>query len=293
MKKVILLLVIVSAMCSFVSAQSFLAELNKVEEIKPLESIRDDVTKLLAKSSLKFSDNNFYMDYSLVYISYSRGDCSEERDEDWNVPEGRVTQIRVIPKDPIEIKDIGIDYKKLLKERMWGRSKGRYVYYDKDLGIAITTRGDIVSQVIFSPSKEKFLMLCDKEEVKKYYSGNKWNRYTWNKLNYDDYNSPANITNLVLSRTEIIADCSSLNATENKGCLSDTKKVSVSTSATDPEYDVLTYYYKVSGGKIIGQGANVVWDLSGVKAGTYKITAAANDGCGLCGKFMTKMVVVK
>jgi hypothetical protein len=46
-------------------------------------------------------------------------------------------------------------------------------------------------------------------------------------------------------------------------------------------------------GKIVGYGAKVVWDLTGVKAGTYTITAAANDGCGLCGKFVTKTVVVK
>lgn len=280
-------------MCGFGFAQSLLAELDKVKEIKLLESNRNDVIELLAKNSLKFSDSNFYMDYSVVYVSYSRGDCSEEYDEDWNISEGQVTQIRVIPKDPIEIKDTGIGYKKLRKEKMWGRSKGRYVYYDKDLGIAITTRGDIVSQVIFSPSKEKFFILCDREEVKKYYSNKKWNRYPVNKLNFDDYNSPSNVIDLVLSRTELIADCRSLNARENKDCLNDTKKISVSIIAVDPEYDVLTYYSKVSGGKIIGQGAKVVWDLSGVKAGHYTITAAADDGCGLCGKFIIKTVVVK
>lgn len=55
----------------------------------------------------------------------------------------------------------------------------------------------------------------------------------------------------------------------------------------------MIYDYKVSGGKIIGQGANVVWDLSGVKPGTYTITAAVDDGCGLCGKSIIRTVVVK
>ncbi|MGI8669003.1 MAG: hypothetical protein ACR2J3_04045 [Aridibacter sp.] len=296
MKKVILILIIISAMYSFVSAQSLMAELDKVEEIQLLESSREDVIKLLAENSLKFSDGYFFTNYSVTKVFYSSGSCYKDF-EDWNILGGRVTQISVIPKDFIHIKDLEkdtkIDYKKLRKEKMWGRSKGRYVYSDKDLGIAITTRGDFVSQLIFTPSKEKFSMLCDKEEVKKYYSNNNWNRYTWNKLNFDDSNSPANVSDLILSRTEIIADCGSLNATENKDCLSDTKKISVSTTATDFESDVLVYYYKVSGGKIIGKGAKVFWDLSGVEKGTYTITAAADDGCGLCGKFITKTVVVK
>lgn len=68
--------------------------------------------------------------------------------------------------------------------------------------------------------------------------------------------------------------------------------VRVQTTAADPEGDVLTYNYKVTGGRLIGNGVNVVWNLSAVIPGTYTITAAVDDGCGLCGKQVTRTVTV-
>src|SRR5215204_4762592 len=68
--------------------------------------------------------------------------------------------------------------------------------------------------------------------------------------------------------------------------------VTVKTTAQDPEDDLLTYNYTISGGRIIGTGRNVWWDLNGVKPGNYTITAAVDDGCGLCGTKVTKDVAV-
>ena len=61
----------------------------------------------------------------------------------------------------------------------------------------------------------------------------------------------------------------------------------------DPESDVLTYNYTVSGGRIVGQGANVKWDVGGFSPGHYTITAGVNDGCGVCGKTQTKTITVQ
>ncbi|HUF04164.1 MAG TPA: hypothetical protein VMM38_08305 [Aridibacter sp.] len=72
----------------------------------------------------------------------------------------------------------------------------------------------------------------------------------------------------------------------------DDQTVEVRTSASDPEGDVLTYNYTVTGGRIIGQGANVTWDLSGVNTGTYTVTVAIDDGCGLCAEPQTRTVEV-
>ena len=55
----------------------------------------------------------------------------------------------------------------------------------------------------------------------------------------------------------------------------------------------LLYSYTVSGGKIIGQGQKVIWDLSGVAPGTYTITAGVDDGCGICGETKSMEVIVK
>ena len=108
-----------------------------------------------------------------------------------------------------------------------------------------------------------------------------------------DINRWADVVNLDLSQTEISADCNSLGVTQNKSCSDNVKEIFISTTAFDPENDVLTYRYYIAVGKIVGQGAKIIWDLAGVKAGTYTITAAADDGCGVCGKYITKTVVVK
>ena len=102
-------------------------------------------------------------------------------------------------------------------------------------------------------------------------------------------NTPADITNVLLSQTDVIANCPT-----NPSVCSDSKRtVEVLSEAVDPEKDGLTYHYTVTAGKVIGTDAKVVWDLTGVKAGTYTITAAVDDGCGFCGKTMTKTVVVR
>jgi hypothetical protein len=55
----------------------------------------------------------------------------------------------------------------------------------------------------------------------------------------------------------------------------------------------MIYSYTVTGGKIEGQGVNVTWNLSGVKPGTYTITAGVDDGCGVCGKTITRFVTIR
>jgi hypothetical protein len=104
-------------------------------------------------------------------------------------------------------------------------------------------------------------------------------------------NVPANVTELNVSDTEITLGCPP-GMTAGPGC-AESSSVSVSTKAVDQENDTLIYNYTVSGGRIVGQGANVNWDLGGVRAGTYTITAGVDDGCGVCGKTQTKTITVK
>jgi hypothetical protein len=103
-------------------------------------------------------------------------------------------------------------------------------------------------------------------------------------------NKPANVDSVVLSGTTITIPCPpGQHAT---GACPDNTTISVTTHASDPENDVLTYNYTVSGGRVVGTGANVSWDLSGVQPGTYTITAGVDDGCGVCGTTKTQTVTV-
>jgi hypothetical protein len=113
-----------------------------------------------------------------------------------------------------------------------------------------------------------------------------------NKRAVEVINQPANVTALTLSASTIVLGCPPGQIpAEGQSCNQSTS-ISVTTTAVDPENDVLTYQYTVSGGRIVGTGANVSWDLSGVAPGTYTITAGVDDGCGICGKTMTQTITV-
>ncbi len=106
-------------------------------------------------------------------------------------------------------------------------------------------------------------------------------------------NKFADVTNLELSETRVTGKCpEGQEPLEGQNCTDD-MAVNVTTTAVDPENDVLTYNYTVSGGRIVGQGANVSWDLTGAAPGTYTITAGVDDGCGVCGKTQTKTITVE
>ena len=105
-------------------------------------------------------------------------------------------------------------------------------------------------------------------------------------------NKPANVTAVSLSDTEIKGGCQpGFQPREGQTC-NESTSITVTTTAVDPENDVLTYNYTVSGGRIVGTGASVTWDLSGVAPGTYTITAGVDDGCGLCGQTQTQTITV-
>ena len=101
-------------------------------------------------------------------------------------------------------------------------------------------------------------------------------------------NTPPNVTELALDKTEFRVPCPDAE-TAPAGADS---SVEVNVTAEDADGDVLVYNFVISGGRIVGQGKKVFWDVSKLRAGTYSITAAVDDGCGLCGKTATKMLTV-
>ena len=127
--------------------------------------------------------------------------------------------------------------------------------------------------------------------MKEFYSNESWFGNSELKDRVGDIDAFADVTELTLSASEITIGCD--NPANKNSCSSGNKEVSITTTAIDPENDVLTYDYIISVGKIVGNGSNVVWDLWGVQPGTYTITAGVDDGCGVCGRTITKTVVVK
>lgn len=107
-----------------------------------------------------------------------------------------------------------------------------------------------------------------------------------------EVNQAANVDSVNLSDTVITLPCPPGTKSASGSC-NDNKTISVTTKASDPENDVLTYNYTVSGGRVIGSGANVQWDLSTAQPGTYTITTGVDDGCGVCGKTNTQTIKVE
>jgi hypothetical protein len=103
---------------------------------------------------------------------------------------------------------------------------------------------------------------------------------------------PASVTNLELNQTEIVLSC----PTPDENCINN-QIIKVTTTTVDIED--IKYVYVVSAGKIIGEGANVEWDLSDAKSGTYTITAGISqpifngERWEVLGKTQTKTVVIK
>lgn len=109
----------------------------------------------------------------------------------------------------------------------------------------------------------------------------------------DIVRKPADVTGVTLTTKKIVLPCKPGFVPKEGVSCPDGTTIGVSTSVMNPEpSDVLTYQHTVSGGRIVGQGGNVTWDLSGVRPGTYTITSAVDNGCGYCGKTVTETIEV-
>ncbi len=98
---------------------------------------------------------------------------------------------------------------------------------------------------------------------------------------------PPDVIALELSHKEISLACPALN----ESC-SYKRVIEVKIAAADTGDN--KYVYTVSAGKIIGEGANVEWDLSDVNPGTYTITAGISIPVwGVVGQTRTKVVIIK
>ncbi len=106
--------------------------------------------------------------------------------------------------------------------------------------------------------------------------------------------TPANekqegVENLILDNETVYLPC----PPDAYGCPEDGLNVKVKTLSKSAEKNNLNYYYTVSGGKIIGQGADVIWNLSQTRLGKYTITAGVGKDNVIRGKILTKTIEIK
>ena len=58
------------------------------------------------------------------------------------------------------------------------------------------------------------------------------------------------------------------------------ERTGITATASDPDGDPLTYSYSTTGGQILGSGAKVEFDSTGLQPGSYTVKCSVNDGRG-------------
>lgn len=302
MKKTFAILFFISLAYRFAFAQDSLPELEIAREIKLLKSTESDVKIIMSEFDSDEEDDEeenynqkFSSDKATVRVSYSTGDCSEDAGiqnyPKWNVPKMTATKIVIRFHETMKLKDLGLklsNFKKKL-ENEDDEDSEYYIYYDEKAGITILTDSGEVEKIILHPPKKQINNLCRDEENDSELFSSKVS-FVDSIVRSDEYcllrNNPSNVTNLDL-QTKASSDC------KDGDCLNAKKEILVKTTAVDPENDVLTYNYTVTGGAINGVGSKVIWNLTGVQPGIYAITAGSDDSCGICGETKSRKILVK
>lgn len=99
----------------------------------------------------------------------------------------------------------------------------------------------------------------------------------------------ADVQDIMLEKEKVFQIC----PFDRYFCTKEKLNIKVTTLAENADKNNLTYYYVVSDGKIVGQGASVIWDLSTARLGKHTITVGVGSGYVIRGKTVTKSVEVE
>lgn len=287
MNKLYILITLVFSL-QLVTFAQILTEFDKVKEIKLLESNREDVRNIFKNYDLiKSDDTQHYEQFSTektkIEVLYSDGKCDKNY-LDFDVSEWKVVGVHlIITNGRIKPDEIGIDLSSFKRSRAY-----EYYAYNDDSGLALIYIQGRVQEIYFVPSKQSFSLLCPNNKINENASILNYLRQLKTQKQFRLLGEIAHIKDLILEKSEIQRNCNLRNQDTQSPTI-----IKILAKETNPFKDELSFNYTVSGGKVIGTGTEVLWDLSGVKAGNYTITAAVDDGCGFCGATKTKTVTVK
>jgi len=171
--------------CCFLATLGFLQE-QGWRGIVPLHSTREDVERLVGppmSNGITYDLRN-----ERVTIGYSEGNC--EHGAEWNIPPGRVTNIRVYLQTKVKLSDLLLDLSAFEKFDN-ARNRGSISYVSKERGISVSTDSkDEVFLMEYFPKASETHLRCstiprslNNEELQYY----KFDEYS--NLSLDDENA--------------------------------------------------------------------------------------------------------
>lgn len=264
------------------TAKGFLEKARKITLLKDDSiKVRGIMHDFVADDDPTDESDDFEIEDVSIEVFYGSGDCEEDDDAIWDAPMGIAYRVEIRWSSDITPSELGLDLVKYEKEQVYASNEELFIYHDKSAGFAVEVEEGLVLRVIIIPPKSSEIKICNTDFAREFISYKSWfgNKKLKDRVGIVCGNQYANVTALHLTREEVF----------NLG----EKHIGIKVTASDPENDPLVYNYTVSAGKVIGSGAKVVWDLSGVGPGRYTITAGVDDGCGLCGTTQTRTVTIK
>lgn len=101
------------------------------------------------------------------------------------------------------------------------------------------------------------------------------------------------VESVTLDKTKATLACPWVMRSKSSFCQEDERKIMISTFSPSAEKNGWDYYYFVTGGKIIGEGAKVVWDFSFARPGNHSITVGVGKDGVIKGNLITKNVAAE
>jgi hypothetical protein len=128
--------------------------------IIPLHSTRADVERLIGPSKSPEKYMEFYkLVGEYVFIEYSSGPCSKDRDGGWDVPLNTVVSLYVRQVIKPRLDDLNIDLSKYEKTEDY-KFPGVFYYYYAEDGLRLTVMEGKVDAVEYGPKAKEKHLLC-------------------------------------------------------------------------------------------------------------------------------------
>lgn len=159
MKKILLVLEIMTfAIC--INAQGW-------RGLSPVVSSRSDVELTLGVANRKKVEYERYeLDKAIVSVLYSDGKCDGSDEVEWNLKEGTVIALTVIPKEYVSPTQLGFDLDDFIKSNGPSDMPGVYWFTSQKLGIffAIDSKStfgpNAISRFTFVPKESHLHLRC-------------------------------------------------------------------------------------------------------------------------------------